>query len=381
MRSKREISILDDDEVTAPRRARLAQATDAAAVTLPRIGIHTSSSGNRADALENARKLGANCLQIFSASPRMWGHSPRIAEADAARFRDLRAELGHTPTVIHANYLINLATPSAMMRTQSVQAFHAELVRALDLGADFLVLHPGSRLGEPLAPALSALADGLRQAVRGLKLKGLQILLENTAGQGTCLGSRFEELAAVRQACPDLPLGICLDTAHLLAAGFDIRSADALENTLYEIERTVGLKNVRVIHVNDSKTPLGSRVDRHEHIGKGHIGLEAFARILTHPLLAGRAFILETPIDRPGDDRRNVEALWKMVVREGMSVPKHEQGFTMFRGHSRGAVAKPSPRRKTPARRLAEVKNKPKSASRRARVAVTAAGKRSAKEF
>jgi len=368
--------------------SRRTQTVDAAAtsapvaIVLPRIGIHTSSSGNRADALESARKLGANSLQIFSASPRMWGHSPRIAKADAARFRELRVELGHAPVVIHANYLINLATPNSMMRAQSVQGFHAELVRALDLGADFLVLHPGSRLGEPLEPALGALAEGLRQAARGLKLNGLQILLENTAGQGTCLGARFEELAAVRQACPDLPLGICLDTAHLLAAGFDVRTADALENTLYEIERTVGLQSVRVVHVNDSKTPLGSRVDRHEHIGKGHIGLEAFARILMHPLLAGRAFILETPIDRPGDDRKNVEALWKMAAREGMDVPKHEPGFTMFRGPARGAAAKPSSRRKLPKPRPIKMDYKPKRTSPVARAAVAmAAGKRSAKRI
>jgi deoxyribonuclease IV len=148
-----------------------------------------------------------------------------------------------------------------------------------------------------------------------LKLGELQILLENTAGQGSSLGSRFEELKAILDTCPDQPLGVCVDTAHLFAAGWDIRTAEGLESALRDIDRTIGLDRVGVIHVNDSKTPLGSRVDRHEHIGKGKIGLEAFRRILNHPLLATCAFILETPIDKPGDDKRNVAALWRLTGR------------------------------------------------------------------
>jgi deoxyribonuclease-4 len=132
------------------------------------------------------------------------------------------------------------------------------------------------------------------------------------------MGSRFEELRAVLDAASDLPLGVCIDTAHTFAAGWDIRTADGLEKTLQAIDRTVGIDRVRVVHVNDSKTHLGSRVDRHEHIGKGKIGLEAFGRIVNHPFLAGRAFILETPIDKLGDDRRNVAALWKLM---GVSIP------------------------------------------------------------
>ncbi|MGA8145182.1 MAG: deoxyribonuclease IV [Candidatus Acidiferrales bacterium] len=281
-----------------------------------RIGIHTSIAGDIAGSLDIAHGLGANALQIFSASPRMWGHgASRIAEADAARFRERRRELGLGPVVIHGNYLINLASPDPVLRTRSVQAFHQEAVRALALGADYLVIHPGSGRDGDRSSAVSAIAQSLRQALRGLKLGDLKILLENTAGQGTSLCWQFEEMKAIFDACRDLDLGVCVDTAHVFAAGYDIRSAEGLERALQLIDRTVGLDRVFVMHVNDSKTALGSRVDRHEHIGKGKIGLEAFERILNHPLLAGRAFILETPIDKPGDDRRNVAALWKLVGR------------------------------------------------------------------
>lgn len=282
-----------------------------------RIGIHTSIAGDIAGALEIAHGLGANALQIFSASPRMWARGgSRIAPTDAARFQSRRKELQLGPLVVHGNYLINLASPNPVLRARSVQAFHQEIVRALLLGADYLVTHPGSALGALPGPALAAVVQGLKQSARGLKLGGLQILIENTAGQGSSLGSRFHELQQILDACGDLPVGVCIDTAHTFAAGWDIRSASGLDAALAEIDRTVGLGRVAVVHVNDSKSSLGSRVDRHEHIGKGRIGLEAFARILKHPLLAGRAFILETPIDKPGDDRRNVAALWKLIGRE-----------------------------------------------------------------
>ncbi len=279
-----------------------------------RIGIHTSIAGDIALALDRARDLGANALQIFSASPRMWARGiGRLAAADAERFRARRRELQLGPLVIHTNYLINLASPNPVLRARSVQSFHQEIVRAIDLGADYLVAHPGSFCDGHVQEGIAAIAHGLRQAARGLKLGGLRILLENTAGQGSSIGSRFEELKAIIDACPDLPVGVCIDTAHTFAAGWDVRAAEGLEAALRDIDRTVGLARVAVVHVNDSKTALGSRVDRHEHIGKGKIGAEAFARILAHPLLNGRAFILETPIDQPGDDGRNVAVLWKLA--------------------------------------------------------------------
>src|SRR5229473_3774960 len=286
-----------------------------------RIGIHTSIAGDITGALDSAAKLGANALQIFSSSPRMWPRGgSRIAEADAARFRARRAELALGPLVIHDNYLINLASPDRVMRTRSIQAFHDELVRAVSLGADFLVAHPGSCLGSEKSQAISEIAQGMRQAARGMKLSDLRLLVENTSGMGSAVGARFEEIKGILDETRDLPMGVCLDTAHTFEAGYDITTEEGLGRTLDAVERTVGLDRVYVLHVNDSKTPLGSRVDRHEHIGRGKIGLAAFRGILNHPRLgpglqglAGRAFILETPIDKPGDDRRNVRTLWELV--------------------------------------------------------------------
>lgn len=306
-----------------------------------RIGIHTSIARDLVDSLETAHKLGCNALQIFSASPRMWGHpgASRIPEADAKRYRMRRAELGLGPLVVHGNYLMNLAAAQPVLRVRSIQTLHDELVRGVTLGADFLVMHPGSRGEETAERAIATIAQGIRQACRGIKFGGLRILLENTAGMGTAVGWRLEELAAILGALPDLPLGVCIDTAHLFAAGYDIATEKGLESTLEQIEQTVGLGRVFVVHMNDSKVPLGARVDRHEHIGKGKIGLEAFGRILNHPRLAadgphgvpGRAFILETPIDAPGDDRRNVRTLWQLAGMSAVQAPDAEDGFSMAR--------------------------------------------------
>jgi deoxyribonuclease IV len=314
-----------------------------------RIGIHTSIAGDLLGSLESARKLGCNALQIFSGSPRMWPRAgTRIPAADAERFRWRRTELGLGPLVIHANYLINLASPDSVMRVRAIQAFHDELVRATALGADFLVVHPGAARGASTGDAVRLVTQALRHAARGMRLAGdfadrtrggVRILLENTSGMGSCIGMRFAELGAILGQAPELPLGVCLDTAHAFEAGYDLRSEVGLEQMLADLDRTVGLSRVPVVHVNDSKTPLGSRVDRHQHIGRGRIGQAAFGRLLNHPWmmaggpsgLPGRAFILETPIDAPGDDRRNVRALWKLAGVAVKRVPRAESGFSMRR--------------------------------------------------
>jgi deoxyribonuclease-4 len=325
-----------------------------------RIGIHTSIAGDIAGALDIASKLGANALQIFSATPRMWPRGgTRIAEADAARFRARRIELGLGPLVIHDNYLINLASPDRVMRTRSIQAFHDELVRAVSLGADFLVAHPGAGLGSDKSQAIGEIAQGIRQAARGMRLGGLRILLENTAGMGSSVGSRFEELKAILDQTVDLPMGVCLDTAHLFAAGYEIASQDGLARTIEVAARILGLDRVYMLHINDSKTALGSRVDRHEHVGRGKIGLAALGRILNHPRLGpgmlhglpGRAFILETPIDKPGDDRRNVRALWDLVGISVKQAPKAENGFSMVRAKKKASRLK-TPVKKKPGKKL-----------------------------
>jgi deoxyribonuclease IV len=303
-----------------------------------RIGIHTSIAGSYLNALESARKLGCNALQIFSASPRMWqGGSARIPEADAAAFRARRAELALGPLVIHANYLINLAAVQPMLQTRSIQAFQDELIRGVSLGADFLVVHPGSRGDASPEQAVPTVIESVKQSSKRVPLGNLRILIENTAGMGTAVASRLEELAEILAGLTSIPVAACLDTAHLFAAGYDIKSEAGLASTIDLIESTIGLDRVPVFHANDSKIPLGGRVDRHENIGEGKIGADAFHRILTHPRLGalppeghtGRAFIAETPIDNPGDDRRNVAKLWELA---GLSdqAPPAEKGFSML---------------------------------------------------
>ena len=303
-----------------------------------RIGIHASIAGSYLNALESARKLGCNALQIFSSSPRMWQGGPaRIPETDATAFRSRRAELGLGPLVIHANYLINLAAAQPMLRTRSIQAFHDELVRGLALGADFLVVHPGSRGEATPEQSVSTVIESVKQGSKRVSLGNLRILIENTAGMGSAVASRLEELAEILAGLKNVPVDACLDTAHLFAAGYDIKTEKGFTSTLDLIESTIGLDRVPVFHANDSKIPLGGRVDRHENIGEGKIGAEAFARILTHPRLGalppeglvGRAFLLETPIDNPGDDRRNVAKLWELAGLTEQAPPA-EKGFSML---------------------------------------------------
>ena len=338
-----------------------------------RIGIHTSIAGGYSNALDSARKLGCNALQIFSASPRMWVSGPsRIPEADAAAFRARRQELGLGPLVIHANYLINLAAQQPMLRTRSIQAFHDELVRGIALGADFVVVHPGA-CGECKPDQAVRLAiESVKQAAKNLPATSLRILLENTAGMGTALGARLEELGEMLNALRGLQVGACLDTAHLFAAGYDIKSETGLASTLELIDRVIGLERVPVFHVNDSKIPLGGHVDRHEHIGKGKIGAQAFRRFLTHPRLSaaapeglpGRAFIAETPIDDPGDDRRNVAALWEFAGLKDQA-PVSEKGFSMLTAAAKKKVAQQVKSRKSASQ----------AARRKMRATVAAAGR------
>jgi deoxyribonuclease IV len=312
-----------------------------------RIGIHTSIAGGYSNALESAHKLGCNALQIFSASPRMWAGGPsRIAEVDAAAFRTRRQELGLGPLAIHANYLINLAAQQPMLRTRSIQAFHDELVRGVALGAEFVVVHPGACGDCKPDQAVRLAVESVKQAAKNLPPTSLRILLENTAGMGTALGARLEEIGEMLNALQSLQVGACLDTAHLFAAGYDIKSEAGLASTLELVERVIGLERVPVFHVNDSKIPLGGRVDRHEHIGKGKIGAEAFRRFLTHRRLSatppdglpGRAFLAETPIDDPGDDRRNVAALWEFAGLKDQA-PEATKGFSMLTAAAKKKVA------------------------------------------
>jgi deoxyribonuclease-4 len=282
-----------------------------------RLGIHTFTSGSLETAALTAADLGANTFQIFSASPRMW----RAGTPDPRQIQLLRAareRFDLHPLVIHTNYLVNLASLDPVIRAKSIEAFRGELTRAILIGADYLVVHPGSYRGNSVDEGIAAFALGLRDAALELPSHQLTVLLENTAGAGCHLGGKFEELQSIRNLTgelTDLPIGYCLDTCHLLASGFDITTIPGLRATVKAAEQILGLDNVHVIHANDSKFPLASHVDRHANIGEGHIGTEAFRRLLTHPKLRRKPFILETPVDSPGDDRRNLDKLKSLASR------------------------------------------------------------------
>jgi deoxyribonuclease IV len=262
-----------------------------------RFGIHASTAGGVDRAAQEALDVGANCFQMFSSSPRMWRASP----IDPAKARALRQQCEKhdlAPVVIHCNYLINLASTDENVLRQSIGAFRGELERAVQLGAQYVVLHPGSRKGhtDPQA-ALDLAAASVGVASQGLRMESTRLLFENTAGAGQSIGSVFEDLATLKQlvarTAPHVPVGFCIDTCHCLAAGYDI--VNDLDHVVRQLDHLLGLDNIPVIHTNDSKGALGSHLDRHANIGDGQIGEAAFARILNHADLRTKAFILETP--------------------------------------------------------------------------------------
>ncbi len=285
-------------------------------LTARRIGIHTSTAGGVANAAERAYRLGCNALQIFSSSPRQW-KPYKLARVQCEEMSRLRERYDLKPLAIHANYLVNLAGGNAEFHAKSIVAFRGEVERALALGAEFLVLHPGSFRGSSREEGLRRAALAIEEAVEGLDLTAgnLRVLIENTAGSEFSLGGNFEQVAELLYLLARfVPSGACIDTCHTHVAGYDIVSDEGLVDTLDQLDRTVGLKNVFVWHCNDAKAARGSKLDRHQHVGKGSIGLKTFRRLLNDPRLAHAAFIAETPIDEPLDDLTNVNALKELVA-------------------------------------------------------------------
>ena len=291
-----------------------------AKLTSRRIGIHTSSAGGVENAAERAYRLGCNTFQIFSSSPRQW-KPYELGRPQYAEMKRLREKYDLTPLVIHTNYLINLASTTEAFLQKSIEAFRGEIERALALCAEYLVLHPGSFRGANHEQGLLQTAAAIAASARGLDLVkgGLTILIENTAGAEFSLGGSFEQVAEVIAHLRNyVPVGACIDTCHVHVSGYDIVSEDGFRHTLAKLDATIGFKQIPVWHCNDAKAARGSKLDRHQHIGKGTIGREPFRRLLNDPRLVHAAFIAETPIDAPGDDRRNVAAL-KKLVRAGNS--------------------------------------------------------------
>jgi len=286
-------------------------------LTSRRIGIHTSSAGGVHNAAERAYRLGCNTFQIFSSSPRQWAPY-ELGRPQCDQMNRLRAQDDLQPLVIHTNYLINLASSNELFLHKSVQAFRGEVERALALCADYLVLHPGSFRGADREQGLLRTAAAIAASTQGVDLAkgGLTILIENTAGAEFSLGGSFEQVAEVLERLEGIiPIGACIDTCHTHVAGYDLVMEEGFRHTLQHLESTIGLGRVKVWHCNDAKAARGSKLDRHQHVGKGIIGIETFRALLNDPRLAQAAFIAETPIDQPGDDRRNVAAL-KRLVRE-----------------------------------------------------------------
>lgn len=279
---------------------------------VPRIGFHAPIKGGLHEALIVAKDTGCDTVQIFSRNPRGWLAKP-LTESDIAQFRKTRRLTKIKPVVIHCNYLVNLAAADERILQASRASFREEVERALLLGVEYLVVHPGSARGSSEADALRTCIESLKGACARLEMGKLQILLENTAGQGACIGHRFEHLREIMDGCPHLPLGVCFDTAHAFTAGYDIREEDGFQALIQKIERTVKTKSVRAIHFNDSRAVYNSRVDRHWHIGQGHIGTDALRRVAQHPKLAHAAFILETPYDDPRRDLQNLNMLRSFV--------------------------------------------------------------------
>lgn len=282
-----------------------------------RIGVHLGTAGGAANAVQRAREIGANTLQMFTSSPRMW-RAPMPDPRQCEQMKTLRADLDVGPLVIHANYLINLCSQTNDVRQKSVAAFRGEIERALAFGAEYLVLHPGSWKGLTRNEGLKLSAESIERAIGGLPWQGtpFTILVENTAGAEFSLGGSFDQVAElVAQLQAHAPIAVCLDTCHTHVSGYDIVTEEGYAATMKQAAETFGLEAVRVWHCNDAKAQRGSKLDRHEHIGQGTLGVEAFRRLLNDQRFVHCAFIAETPVDEEGDEERNVRVLKSLIPR------------------------------------------------------------------
>ncbi|MBC8207599.1 MAG: deoxyribonuclease IV [Desulfobulbaceae bacterium] len=278
------------------------------------IGAHESTAGGLHLAFERINAVGGKALQIFTRNQRQWKAAP-LSPEEIALFAAAWKQTGAIPVASHASYLINLSTAKPDLRTKSIQAFVDEIKRCEQLSIPLVVIHPGSHGGDGIEAGLTRMAAALDQVLEKADSPEVMILLETTAGQGTGLGSRFEELGWLLQHSrfPER-LGVCLDTCHIFAAGYDLRSPESYQQTMIEFDRFIGRDKLRFIHLNDSKKELGCRVDRHEHIGQGAIGLEGFSNVVNDPDLKQIPMTLETPKDKDlSQDRSNLATLHGLI--------------------------------------------------------------------
>ena len=286
------------------------------------LGAHCSTAGGLTTALDRARRIGADSCQLFVKNNMQWFGST-LDDAEVAAFRAARAASGLACVFAHAGYLINLASPHSVQWEKSIRSLIQELERAAALELPFLVLHPGAHLGSGELPGLHRVVKALDEALAATRTLKIRVALENTAGQGACLGAELWHLTWVfeRVRSPER-LAVCLDTAHLLAAGHDLRSPAGWDRVIREVDRAVGLEQIVAFHLNDSKAPLGSRVDRHEHIGQGHLGRETFRHIVNDPRFSQHPACLETPKSEDlHEDRENLALLRSLCGQPTSTVP------------------------------------------------------------
>jgi deoxyribonuclease-4 len=281
---------------------------------MPLLGAHMSIAGGLHLAFARLREVKGKALQIFLRNERRW-QTPPLAPDAVASFRRSHEESGNLPVAAHDSYLINLAAPDPTVRDRSINAFAEELRRGETLGISFLITHPGSHLGQGVEAGLERFVQAMDLAVTASSTSSIAVLIETTAGQGTNLGSTFEEIAFILgRSRYGHRLGVCLDTCHCFAAGYDLRSPETYEETMGRLDEVIGLERLKYFHLNDSKGDLGSRLDRHEHIGKGKIGVAGFRILLEDARFREHPMVLETPKGKDlKEDKKNLKVLRSLM--------------------------------------------------------------------
>jgi len=277
------------------------------------LGVHVSGAGKIYQALDIARGLGCDTMQIFARSPQNWRNGAHLKSEDIAEFRLRRKKCKINPVFIHISYLINLASPDPRLYNGSIQAYIEDIQEADELGADFIVTHMGSHKETSEDSGIKRLVDALDKIIEETKGSKVGILLENTSGAGSWLGYKFYHQHKILKGLKDKSrVGLCLDTAHAYLAGYDLTAKQGLEQMLDEIDKMAGLKLIKLIHLNDAAGELGCHHDRHDHIGRGHIGLAGMKRIINHPKLRNIPMILETPKSTEDSDKENLALVRKL---------------------------------------------------------------------
>jgi deoxyribonuclease-4 len=277
---------------------------------MPKFGAHMSIAGGCFRCMEWGQQAGCEVVQLFSKNERQWLGKP-LMDDDIARFTDARTRTNVHPVMIHDSYLINLSSPNDELWEKSINAFRDELLRARSLGVPYLNMHPGSHVGSGEQEGLDRMVEALNRLGAEGAYEGVTVLLETTAGQGTNLGAKFEHLSyLIEQANTPDAFGVCIDTCHIFAAGYDIRTPETYAATMADFDRLVGYERIKAFHLNDALQPLGDHKDRHAAIGEGHIGLEGFRSVVNDPRLAHLPMVLETP--KSADCHEDVENIARL---------------------------------------------------------------------